>query len=1177
MSAAVIGQRLRQQKDTANRASGPLPHPAYKGRPRTPSFYGGTGRPYSPAGIGTGGTGGVPGSVNPSLGGGASSLTSVSVAGVQVPVPPGGYSSHPGSDQYQQSSHLYQQQQRPIQGRKRKQPEPVKEAGPKLKCTWHCICIAFKALSGGILLLIIGSIMSAAGFAAEANLLAESPKFPNGTLINKDQIETLATYRNLTYAGPVIMGLGGIVVIAALVLTFEVRDTLGVKIQPVKKEANHDQNVPIDVQPIQTISHPSLMNMSPINTIINPNPASEARSGSLASSGLVPTSNFLTVPKQSNNNHLKFAPSAAQTAVTAAKSAKITTFTIPTMTCDDEQASHAKSSSSSLAPRHGESITAPDSVNLNVSPSPNSATSASSSSVHYSRAKEIKNKTELLHLLSDASSIDFDRNDLNCLKELYDDLHDYSLTSSPRRESSSVAARKSALTLPLSNCTSDHDIDEEKRMVSKYQRFASSSSSASAAAYYFRKNSLLQDSMKSSYYCDVDYSPDNDMILLTNHHFDHLHHRIMSDEEDEGDSDSSETLRHELDLLKSNLRNLPSYDYTSPCKSPIGPSKSSVFNKDSIQETIIETAIGSEAGDDSILSGPAAGGTSIGSLEEKMMKGLIVESPRLNDSGASMRVMHGNTSALGGQSVSTAALNIDLSDQNPGQQQVSNVLPNDGLFKLIYEDERREDHPCPRDKSKRNRMIPMTNRQDNLSQLKMPKQESKDSFDQLFDDNSSSTGTSFSYLLSPTNIDSIYFGIPSPQETEISDPDGCSLVLPSRWKSSARCSCSGSPFGSDASISLEGGLDAAAAAYPYTTVSFYSPDSDVSTNNHGSKSNSSNYSHHKTLFEHQRLQHKLLMQQQLLLQQQQQQLQLQRRLLLEQQGQQSRLRRAITMASMESDGLSTSTESGSLGGGNGDRDDLSSLCHITSESTTTTSSADSSKGFMHQESCIEAKSGTNRGNLPSSSVPKSQQPYYHHSSSSASTVSSTNTTIFNYSKSAPSKSSQMVLSSDSSDSIRAPLIESEIIGGRSSPPSSRKQFSSRKSSSVERDSGSSSRTRSSRGSKSVSLDRSNTLEDKRFPLLSLSSSMTSSGSSVPGTSSTGSGTASSSTLPSPLSQTSSLSSSSSVITVAAAVHRIQPPSSSGSRSPSEHSSPSSVGTSAKIPPSTSKSYPKPRQ
>lgn len=113
-------------------------------------------------------------------------------------------------------------------------PKTDESTEPQLKCTWHCCCVALKALSGGIVLIIVGSLMTAAGIMAEENLIDAASKFPNGTLSDPQDVETLATYRNLSFAGPVLLGLGGVVVLAALILTFEARDTLGVKVAPTK-------------------------------------------------------------------------------------------------------------------------------------------------------------------------------------------------------------------------------------------------------------------------------------------------------------------------------------------------------------------------------------------------------------------------------------------------------------------------------------------------------------------------------------------------------------------------------------------------------------------------------------------------------------------------------------------------------------------------------------------------------------------------------------------------------------------------------------------------------------------------------------------------------------------------------------------------------------------------------
>jgi hypothetical protein len=133
------------------------------------------------------------------------------------------------------------------------------------------------------------------------------------------------------------------------------------------------------------------------------------------------------------------------------------------------------------------------------------------------------------------------------------------------------------------------------------------------------------------------------------------------------------------------------------------------------------------------------------------------------------------------------------------------------------------------------------------------------------------------------------FGFQSPQDVELSDPEGCSLVAPERWRSSGKCSCSGSP-------TLDSTLDV------FFTTKKVCDDKD------------SDYDPYlkDQLFEQQLLQQKLLQQQQFLLQQQQHQLQLQQRLLLEQKCNKSQPCRPKTIASIESDGLS-STSGSSVG------------------------------------------------------------------------------------------------------------------------------------------------------------------------------------------------------------------------------------------------------------------------
>ena len=200
-SAAVIGRQLRHH---APRASGQGIPPGIagqlKGRQRQPShlpgLQPGPGRPFSP----------------------------------------GGFNQQPKTGYYQREFYPHPAHRESADKYKRdKQQDKNKEQQPKLRCTWHCFCVAMKALSGGIILLTIGTIMSVVGFFAEP-LAIEYKKAPNGTLVPTIDPDIKTHLHNLTYVGPVIMGLGGIVVVAACVLTFEVRDTLGVKEMPNKPQ-----------------------------------------------------------------------------------------------------------------------------------------------------------------------------------------------------------------------------------------------------------------------------------------------------------------------------------------------------------------------------------------------------------------------------------------------------------------------------------------------------------------------------------------------------------------------------------------------------------------------------------------------------------------------------------------------------------------------------------------------------------------------------------------------------------------------------------------------------------------------------------------------------------------------------------------------------------------------------
>ncbi|KAH7646572.1 hypothetical protein HUG17_2110 [Dermatophagoides farinae] len=105
----------------------------------------------------------------------------------------------------------------------------------------HCFCVAFKALSTGVILFSIGTIMSIVGFFADS-LALEPIQLNNGTYTTTINKDTKLHLHNMTYVGPVIMGLGFIVIVAACVLTFEVRDTLGIKDDPKNRKKSIQQN-----------------------------------------------------------------------------------------------------------------------------------------------------------------------------------------------------------------------------------------------------------------------------------------------------------------------------------------------------------------------------------------------------------------------------------------------------------------------------------------------------------------------------------------------------------------------------------------------------------------------------------------------------------------------------------------------------------------------------------------------------------------------------------------------------------------------------------------------------------------------------------------------------------------------------------------------------------------------
>ncbi|KAJ2944389.1 hypothetical protein O0L34_g18397 [Tuta absoluta] len=98
------------------------------------------------------------------------------------------------------------------------------------KCLWH----ACRALSAGLLLMLLGAAMAVIGYYADQLSVAEEIR-GNATISVKDEARGFHL-NNLSYAGPIVMGFGGFIVVAACVMTFEARDSAA-KVTPARPTA----------------------------------------------------------------------------------------------------------------------------------------------------------------------------------------------------------------------------------------------------------------------------------------------------------------------------------------------------------------------------------------------------------------------------------------------------------------------------------------------------------------------------------------------------------------------------------------------------------------------------------------------------------------------------------------------------------------------------------------------------------------------------------------------------------------------------------------------------------------------------------------------------------------------------------------------------------------------------
>ncbi|XP_049874470.1 uncharacterized protein LOC126372665 [Pectinophora gossypiella] len=122
---------------------------------------------------------------------------------------------------------------------------PLRRAHPASGATWNvqvvrgkmssqCLWHACRALSAGLLLMLLGAAMAVIGYYADTLSVAEEIR-GNATISVKDEARGFHL-NNLSYAGPIVMGFGGFIVVAACVMTFEARDSAA-KVTPARPQS----------------------------------------------------------------------------------------------------------------------------------------------------------------------------------------------------------------------------------------------------------------------------------------------------------------------------------------------------------------------------------------------------------------------------------------------------------------------------------------------------------------------------------------------------------------------------------------------------------------------------------------------------------------------------------------------------------------------------------------------------------------------------------------------------------------------------------------------------------------------------------------------------------------------------------------------------------------------------
>ncbi|XP_053593773.1 uncharacterized protein LOC103580750 [Microplitis demolitor] len=103
------------------------------------------------------------------------------------------------------------------------------------RCLWH----ACRALGIGLLLMLLGACMATIGYYADQLSVAQEIR---GNMTVRVKNESRGFHlNNLSYAGPIVMGVGGFIVVAACVMTFEARDSAA-KVVPARYRFNQSSS-----------------------------------------------------------------------------------------------------------------------------------------------------------------------------------------------------------------------------------------------------------------------------------------------------------------------------------------------------------------------------------------------------------------------------------------------------------------------------------------------------------------------------------------------------------------------------------------------------------------------------------------------------------------------------------------------------------------------------------------------------------------------------------------------------------------------------------------------------------------------------------------------------------------------------------------------------------------------